>query len=102
MIDPSKKRKIFFTAFLVSGLLALSGCALLRSRDTSADRVVVPHTDSATDTRHESCLRACGHDHERCNDGPASRNETFDAPQQFVGASAGCDQSLRECLKACK
>lgn len=102
MQNASKARRNFFTALLVLCMMVFSGCSYLRSRDTSTDTVVIPHTDAKTDTKREACVRSCSHEHDVCNDGPSSRNETFDAPQQFVGASAGCDQSLRDCLKYCK
>jgi hypothetical protein len=102
MQSSSKARRNLSTALLLLGLLVLANCSYLRGRDTSADNIVIPHSDATTDTKREACVRACSHDHDICNDGPESRNDTFDAPQQFVGAAAGCDQSLRECLKTCK
>ena len=102
MLKASKERRIFFTAFLLCSMLVLASCSYLQSRNTSSDSVAIPRTAPTTDTKREACARACSHEHDICNDGPASRNQTFDAPQQFVGAGAACDQSLRDCLKYCK
>jgi uncharacterized protein YceK len=96
------ERRNILTVLCVVLAVMVSGCSVLRSRDTSSDTVTIPRTSSATDTKHEACVRACSRDHDTCNDGPASRNETFDAPQTIVGAGAACDQSLRDCLKYCK
>ena len=98
----TKMRRKSFTAFLLLGMLLLTNCTWLHSRDTSSDNVAIPRTAATTDTKREACARACSGEHDICNAGPASRNEAFDAPQQFVGASAACDQSLRDCLKTCK
>lgn len=102
MLNPSKARRASFAALLLLGMVVLGGCSLLHRHDTSSDNVVIPRTAATTDTKREACVRACSKDHDLCNDGPSSRNETFDAPQQIVGASAACDQSLRDCLKYCR
>lgn len=102
MQNSSKERRKPFTAFLLLGLLVLASCTWLHSRDTSTDSIEVPRTASTTDTKREACVRACNNERDICNAGPESRNQVFDAPQTVVGAAAGCDQSLRECLKSCK
>ncbi len=99
----AKERKAVLTALcLMLGLYALSGCSYLRSPDRSADSIEVPHTSSTTDTKREACVRACNQERDICNAGPESRNQVFDAPQAVVGAGAGCDQAMRNCLRYCK
>jgi hypothetical protein len=83
-------------------LIVLPNCSYLRNRDTTTDNALLPQSSPLTDTKREACVRACSHEHDTCNDGPSSRNDAFDAPKQFVGASAACDQSLRSCLKYCR
>ncbi len=80
----------------------LSSCSYLRSPDTSPDSIPVPRTSATTDTKREACVRACSNERDICDAGPESRNQVFDAPQTVVGAAAGCDQSLRDCLRYCK
>lgn len=93
---------IFFLLGIAVFLFFLNGCAWLRSPDAVEDNVILPRSPAATDTLREACIRSCNHDHDTCNEGPASRAETFDAPRQILGAGAACDKSLRTCLKACR
>src|SRR5689334_21795417 len=52
-----------------------------------------------TDTRRESCIRACNNDQANCRDTATARLNAFDAPDNVVGAGANCDRELQECLK---
>lgn len=90
------------TIFLTIILLTCDGCSLLRNRDVASDSVALPSQSASTDTLREACIRSCNHDHEMCSAGPSSRNDTFDAPKQVLGASAACDQDLRSCLRNCR
>ncbi|NDE89609.1 MAG: hypothetical protein EB059_00500 [Alphaproteobacteria bacterium] len=102
----SKTRGMILAALLVlSSVAMLSGCSYLRGRDRAVDTIPIPRTSASTDTKREACVRACNNDHDLCMAGPPSRNTNtalFDAPAQIIGASAGCDQAMRDCMKMCK
>lgn len=98
----NERKNILSVLCLMLSVCLLSGCSYLRSPDTSTDSIEVPHTSATTDTKREACVRACNSERDICDAGPESRNQVFDAPQTVVGAAAGCDKSLRDCLRYCK
>jgi len=102
MVKQTIGKGFFPFCVLILSLNLLAACSAapqaVSSRYTDAD------APSLSDTDHESCVRSCNTDYDRCGDTNAAQTPVGRDGQlgDVLGAKAGCSASLKSCLERCR
>lgn len=82
----------------VTVLLFLSACSFNYKGDTSGSASYAPRLEGSD---AQACMNSCNNSYARCMDSAAA-GRSIDEKPSILGASGGCESSLKSCLPSCR